>query len=193
MCGHYWSDAGVSAIVGMSNITSHAAVGIQHIHFIHFRHRLSCEGRRELEPIPADIGQEAGGYTLDRSPVYHRADTQRQTTIRPHIHTYGHSPINNGLLDKAAITGEKSHRHGEAPSGRQVQTRTIDQWIDPWMDVTPCNWIRRETPAPSLIRQLSLSVEDSASLCFYHWCCVCLVAHLKFWSCSGFITSLAGG
>ena len=31
-----------------------------------------------LEPIPAVIGREAG-YTLDRSPVHHRA-TQRQTT-----------------------------------------------------------------------------------------------------------------
>lgn len=34
------------------------------------------------------------------------------------------------------------------------------------MDLTLCNWTSRETPAQSLMRQLSLSVEDSASMVF---------------------------
>jgi len=42
-----------------------------------------------LEPIPAVIGREAG-YTLDRSPVHHRA-IQRQTR-----HNY--APINLKLM-----------------------------------------------------------------------------------------------
>jgi len=45
-----------------------------------------------LEPIPAVIGREAG-YTLDRSPVHHRA-TQRQTTSRSLLRTILESPIN---------------------------------------------------------------------------------------------------
>jgi len=40
-----------------------------------------------LEPIPAAIGREAG-YTLDRSPVHHRA-TQKQTTMHAHTHSLG--------------------------------------------------------------------------------------------------------
>ncbi len=52
---------------------------------IHYLNHLSLEGHRGLEPIPAGIGREAG-YTLDRSPVNHRAD--RQTTTDAHIHTY---------------------------------------------------------------------------------------------------------
>ncbi len=33
--------------------------------------------------------------TLDKSPVHHRADTQRQTTIHAHIHTYGQFRVAN--------------------------------------------------------------------------------------------------
>jgi len=43
-----------------------------------------------LEPIPAVIGREAG-YTLDRSPVYHRA-TQRQTR-QTTTHTHSKRPF----------------------------------------------------------------------------------------------------
>ena len=40
---------------------------------IHFLYRLiRWSGRGGLEPIPAVIGRKAG-YTLDRSPVHHRA------------------------------------------------------------------------------------------------------------------------
>jgi len=38
-----------------------------------------------LEPIPAHTGREA--YTLDRSPDYYRADTEKQATIHAHIQT----------------------------------------------------------------------------------------------------------
>jgi len=40
-----------------------------------------------LKPIPEVIRQEAG-FTLDRSPVHHRA-TQRQTTTHAHTHSLG--------------------------------------------------------------------------------------------------------
>lgn len=42
------------------------------------------EGPEGLEPIPADSGREAW-YILERVPVYHRADTKRQTTLKPII------------------------------------------------------------------------------------------------------------
>ena len=46
-------------------------------------------GHRDvLEPIPAIKGREAGS-TLDRSPAYCRANTQRQTDI------HSHTPTNN--------------------------------------------------------------------------------------------------
>lgn len=45
-------------------------------------HRLAIpvypEGPEGLKPIPA-------WYTLERVPVYHRADTKRQTTLKPII------------------------------------------------------------------------------------------------------------
>ena len=40
-----------------------------------------------IHPIPADIEHEAG-YTLNRSPVNHRAYIHTQTTIHSHIHTF---------------------------------------------------------------------------------------------------------
>ena len=38
------------------------------------------------EPIPDALGWKAG-YTLDKSPPHHRANTDRQTTIHTHIQT----------------------------------------------------------------------------------------------------------
>lgn len=34
-------------------------------------------------------GGQQVGYTLDKSPVYRRDNTDRQTTICTHLHTYG--------------------------------------------------------------------------------------------------------
>ena len=47
------------------------------------------------QPIPADIGWEAGS-TLDRSPVYHRANMQRQTTCHSQSPTYDLEKTNTG-------------------------------------------------------------------------------------------------
>lgn len=41
----------------------------------------------KLEHI-SDVTEQKPGYILVRSPVYHRADTDSQTTIHTHIHTY---------------------------------------------------------------------------------------------------------
>lgn len=43
-----------------------------------------------LDPIPHVIG-----YTLDGLPVYHRANTERQTIIQTHVHTYRQFRITN--------------------------------------------------------------------------------------------------
>ena len=58
--------------------------------------RASLEGHMqgELEPIPADIGGEAG-QTLDRSPVHRRADGVKQS-IPAHINTFGQYRVSNG-------------------------------------------------------------------------------------------------
>ena len=58
------------------------------IHSFIFCNRLSVRVTGGLEPIPADFGREAG-YTLDKSPVHRRANTERQTCTHSHIHTYG--------------------------------------------------------------------------------------------------------
>lgn len=41
-----------------------------------------------MEAIPAAMERRVG-YTLERSPACHRADTERQTTIHSPFHTYG--------------------------------------------------------------------------------------------------------
>ena len=73
--------------------------------------------RWEVEPIPADLGQEAG-YILDRSPAYHRDNIQRQTTINAHIHTYSQFKVSNpdlqifGLGEEAGAPRQKSCKSG---------------------------------------------------------------------------------
>ena len=62
---------------------------------------------------------ERQGYTLDRSPVHHRA-TCRQTTTHTHIHTYVQFRATNqpdmhvfGLWEEAGVPGGHPHKHGE--------------------------------------------------------------------------------
>ena len=57
--------------------------------------RLSRQGSRGGAGADPSRHWAKAGYTLDRSPVYHRADTQRQTAIHSHIHTYGQFRVNN--------------------------------------------------------------------------------------------------
>ncbi len=65
----------------------------------------SMHGHRGLEPIPDDFGREAG-YTLDRVPVCHRADTYRQPFA--HIHTIN---LIHMSLDCVGKPGGNPHRH----------------------------------------------------------------------------------
>lgn len=60
--------------------------------------KLNTRNLSSIHPLPlihlrAGIAHMAG-YTLDRSPVGHRANTERQMTIHTHIHTYGQFKIN---------------------------------------------------------------------------------------------------
>jgi len=68
-----------------------------------------------LEPTPAVTGREAG-YSLDRSPVHHRA-TQRQTRHNPTHSLLGpilESPMNPvGWCEEARVPGENPRIHGE--------------------------------------------------------------------------------
>ena len=70
--------------------------------------------RGELEPIPADIGREAGD-TLDGSPAYRRVHITTKATINTHIHTYGQFPVSPTSvcmsLDRPAR--ENLQTHGE--------------------------------------------------------------------------------
>ncbi|KAF7655274.1 hypothetical protein LDENG_00058650 [Lucifuga dentata] len=67
-----------------------------------------------LEPIPAVIGREAR-YTLDRSPVYRRADTETDKHIHALIHTYGQFRVPNS---------PDMHVFGGSRSTRREPTRT---------------------------------------------------------------------
>lgn len=67
-----------------------------------------------LEPIPATIG-------LDRSPVCRRANTQRQTTIPTHIHTYGQNRVN---LNPLTVCLERTFSLG-GNSANQRPTITV--------------------------------------------------------------------
>lgn len=71
-----------------------------------------------MEPTPTVIGQGAG-YTLDKPPVYHGANTDRQATINTQINTY---------LDKLTSIslecgGNMQTPHKKAPGDWRIQTR----------------------------------------------------------------------
>lgn len=56
-------------------------------------HSISLTRSQGMEPIPADIGR-AAGYAMDGSPVHHRADIWRPTTIQTYIGSYGQFRVN---------------------------------------------------------------------------------------------------
>ena len=93
-----------------------------HLSIIHTGSPLTGGGR--LEPIIADVGRVAGN-TLDRPPVYHRADIWWQTTT----HTYTgnlESPINLTwpVWDEAREESRGEHEN----ITRKGQTRPIQTY-----------------------------------------------------------------
>ena len=74
-----------------------------------------------LEPIPAFKGREAG-YTLDRSPAYRRANTQRQTFTL--TNTYGQFRLINWPDKHVFGSGEETGLPGENPRMHRENMQT---------------------------------------------------------------------
>lgn len=73
---------------------------------IHHLYDYTSRAAGKQESIPAAIKWEAGFAILSRSLIYHRANTQRQTAIHMHVHTYTDSKLHR---KKPQLVQTQSH------------------------------------------------------------------------------------
>ena len=154
VCSHLQYTQNIQHTIYMNNIKS------QITKFIHRLPLYPFKGRGgSLEPIPANIGREAG-YTLDRSPAYRRAtyrDKQPFTlTFTPTVNL--ESPMNLTPFCMSLDCGRKPENpeRTHAYTGRTCKLHTERPWLN-----------RDSNPEPSCCEAKVLTTTPPCSHCIH--------------------------